>query len=65
MMITRREWISSALLGRLWPLLDSGNRTHATGPAAKLELGPAQVFNFDRLRDQARQLAAQPYQPPG
>ncbi len=64
MMMTRREWITSTLLTLLWPLLDSANRTHATGQAAKLELGPAHAFSFDRLRDQARQLAAQPYQPP-
>ena len=64
MIMTRREWLASALLSLSWPLLDSGNRTYATGPAAKLELGPAQAFSFDRLRDQARQLAEQPYQPP-
>jgi len=63
-MMTRREWLASALLALIGSLTGPANRTHATSPAAKLELGPAQAFSFDRLRDQARQLATQPYQPP-
>ena len=33
-------------------------------PLARLELGPAQPFSFDWLHEQAKQLAAQPYQAP-
>ncbi len=62
-MITRRELITDALLTLLWPLLGSGRPANAA-KAARLELGPSHAFSFDGLREQAQQLATQPYQPP-
>lgn len=62
-MITRRELITNALLTLLWPLLGSGSPANAA-KAARLELGPSQAFSVDGLREQARQLATQPYRPP-
>jgi len=45
------------------PLLGQNARAEVK-PLAALELGPVQPFSFDWLREQAKQLAAQPYQAP-
>ncbi|HYQ91806.1 MAG TPA: glucan biosynthesis protein, partial [Candidatus Competibacteraceae bacterium] len=61
--ITRRSFLTSTLF---LPWLSSlGRDTWAeVKPTAALDFGPAQPFSFDGLKEQARQLAAQPYQAP-
>ncbi|MDZ7621583.1 MAG: glucan biosynthesis protein [Candidatus Competibacteraceae bacterium] len=61
--ITRRSFMTSALLAPWLPLLGRNARAEMN-PSAALELGPAQPFSFDWLREQAQQLAARPYQAP-
>lgn len=60
---TRRSFLASALLA---PWLSLLNRSVLAGqePSVDLRLGPLQPFSFDQLRQQAQQLATQPYQPP-
>ena len=61
--LTRRSFLTGALLLPWLSLPGPGAR--AAGPAlAGLEFGPAQLFSFDGLRQQAQRLASQPYQPP-
>ncbi len=61
--LTRRSFLTGALLVPWLPLLGQNVQAEVKLPAT-LELGPAQPFNFDWLREQAKQLAAQPHQPP-
>ncbi|MGB2682600.1 MAG: glucan biosynthesis protein D [Candidatus Competibacter sp.] len=61
---TRRSFLSSALLA---PWLSNwlGQTAWADQkPPAELQFGPAHPFSFEGLRQQAQQLAAQPYQAP-
>ncbi len=60
--MTRRSFLTSALSLPWLSLLGRGVRADA--PPAGLEFGPARPFSFDGLRQQAQQLAAQPYQTP-
>lgn len=60
--ITRRTFLTGALLAPLFPFLTSAARAEELN--AGFDLGPAQSFSFDGLREQARQLAAQPYRAP-
>ena len=60
--LTRRSFLAGALSLPWLPLLGPG--AWADAPAAGLEFGPARPFSFDQLRQQAQQLAAQPYQIP-
>jgi len=61
--ITRRSFLTGALLIPWLPFLGQDAQADVK-PLAGLELGPAQPFSFDWLREQAKQLAAQPYQAP-
>ena len=61
--ITRRSFLTGALLIPWLPLFGRGTQAEVK-PLAGLELGPAQSFSFDWLCEQAKQLAAQPYQAP-
>ena len=61
--LTRRSFLTSALLVPWLPRLVQDARADLK-PLAGLELGPAQPFSFDWLREQAKQLAAQLYQAP-
>ena len=60
--ITRRTFLGGALLAPLFPLLTSVAQSEELNTG--FDLGPAQSFSFDWLREQARQLAAQPYRAP-
>ncbi|MFO1433176.1 MAG: glucan biosynthesis protein [Candidatus Competibacteraceae bacterium] len=60
--INRRSFLTSALL---MPWLSClGRKAWAEVKPAALDLGPAQPFTFDWLKERAGQLAAQPYQAP-
>ena len=61
--LTRRSFLMGALLVPWLPRLGQDAWADLK-PLAGLELGPAQPFSFDWLREQAKQLAAQPYQVP-
>jgi glucans biosynthesis protein len=61
--LTRRNFIVDVLLAPLLQFLDLDTRAEAAATLT-LEWGPMQAFSFDWLRDQAGQLAAQPYQAP-
>ena len=60
--ITRRTFLGGALFAPLFPFLTSVAWTEESNTG--FDLGPAQSFSFDWLREQARQLAAQPYRAP-
>jgi len=60
--ITRRNFLAGALLSPLLRCLSQEVR--AEDLTIALNLGPAQTFSFDWLKEQARQLASQPYQAP-
>jgi glucans biosynthesis protein len=60
--ITRRTFLTGALLTP-W-VRHLGQEVRAEDLATALNLGPAQAFSFDWLKEQARQLASQPYQVP-
>ncbi len=60
--ITRRTFLTGALLTPLFPYLDSVAQAEDLNTG--FDLGHAQSFSFDWLREQARQLAAQPYRAP-
>ncbi|MDS4070368.1 MAG: glucan biosynthesis protein [Candidatus Competibacter sp.] len=62
-MMARRRFIAGALLAPLLPFLNLEARAE-TAVTALPDLGPPHAFSFDRLREQARRLAAQPYQAP-
>jgi glucans biosynthesis protein len=59
--MTRRTFITGALLSPLLPFLSRDAQANAAA-IATLDLGPAQAFSFAWLHEQAKQLAAQPYQ---
>jgi glucans biosynthesis protein len=61
--ITRRTFIAGALLTPLVRFLSGVSHADALVTPV-FELGLAQPFTFDWLREQAKQLAAQPYQAP-
>jgi glucans biosynthesis protein len=60
--LTRRRFVAGALLAPLVRFLS--RPAGAEDLSNALDLGPAQAFSFDWLREQARQLATQPYQVP-
>jgi glucans biosynthesis protein len=60
--ITRRTFLTGALFTPLFPFLNSVAQAEDSNTG--FDLGLAQSFNFDWLREQARQLAAQPYRAP-
>jgi glucans biosynthesis protein len=61
--ITRRTFLTGALF-LPWLSCFGQDARAEVEPPATFELGPAQPFSFDWLKEQARQLAAQPYQLP-
>lgn len=61
--LTRRSFLTGALVIPWLPGLGQDARTDRK-PLTDLDLGPAQPFSFDWLREQAKQLAAQSYQAP-
>ncbi|HYQ91811.1 MAG TPA: glucan biosynthesis protein D [Candidatus Competibacteraceae bacterium] len=60
--ITRRTFLAGALLSPWLRYL--GREVRAEESTIALDLGPAQPFSFDGLKEQARQLASQPYHLP-
>ena len=62
--ITRRSFLSTALLTPWLSMLLGAEVRADQKLLADLQLGPAQPFSFDRLREYAKQLATQAYQAP-
>ncbi|HRC73103.1 MAG TPA: glucan biosynthesis protein [Candidatus Competibacter sp.] len=62
--ITRRSFLGTALLTPWLSMLLGAEVRADQKPLADLQFGPAQPFSFDWLREHAKQLAAQAYQPP-
>lgn len=60
-MIARRRFLTGALLAPCLPWRDLLAAPGSSAAAALPALGSPQPFSYERLRDQARQLASQPY----
>ena len=66
-MISRRNFLEVAAAVQLLPLLRGiaeAAPTSSLATSPSLSYGPAQPFDFERLKARAREVAAAPYQPP-